>query len=135
VQSNATKSATLPLPAARPLAVHSRNGPPVVKRAEFRRAEALAHFHTHILASPLTPPLRLHCSPAVLAILASLTYSTAVSILQIPVSTFRHPTAVPLSTPGLLQHNKVDDNNDYLFWRLKPSGLYFHPNVEIVILS
>jgi hypothetical protein len=54
----------------------------------------------------------------------------------------RHPTAVPLSTPALLQQSplignitgKVDDNNDYLFWRFKQSRLYFHPDVEIVIL-
>jgi hypothetical protein len=48
-----------------------------------------ARVNSQILASPLTPPLRLHCSPAVLPVLASLTHSTAASILQIPVSIFR----------------------------------------------
>jgi hypothetical protein len=54
-------------------------------RPHLLRSSKLAY----ILASPLTPPLRLHCSPAVLPVLASLTHSTAASILQIPVSIFR----------------------------------------------
>jgi hypothetical protein len=88
------------------------------------------HDHTSLSTqtpntSPLTLSLPLHCSPAVLAVLTS---STAASILQIPVATFRspgvpafarsfsslpfgspgrRPTAVPLSTPAPLQQSPL----------------------------
>ena len=89
------------------------------------------------------PIILLGRSPSLLTSRSSysrLTYSTAASILQSPG---RHPTAVPLSPPAVLQqsptsrqhYRKVDDNNGYLFWRFKQSRLYFHPNVEIVILK
>jgi hypothetical protein len=169
VQSNATKSATLPLPAARPLAVHSRNGPQSDKaskwgarsqdvRAEFRRPEALARISCPELTFILTssPYHSLHHFAFIAHQpfwLVSLLWPIPLRLLSCKFQSLhfaslpfgspgRHPTAVPLSTPALLQqsppfqqdHRKVDDNNVCRFWRFKRSWLYFHLDVEIVIL-